>query len=54
MPKHSSKRKRLSKALPALGFAGVSLSIAGGACCLNQRCVGEYATALAEPRNLSW
>jgi hypothetical protein len=32
MPKRSSKRKRRSKALPALGFAGVSLSMASGAC----------------------
>jgi hypothetical protein len=33
MSKHSSKkRKRRSKALPALGFAGVSLSMASGAC----------------------
>jgi hypothetical protein len=28
----SNKSKRRSKALPALGFAGVSLSMAGGAC----------------------
>jgi hypothetical protein len=28
----SKKRNRRSKALPALGFAGVSLSMAGGAC----------------------
>jgi hypothetical protein len=32
MSKRSSKSKRRSKALPALGFAGVSLSMAGGAC----------------------
>jgi hypothetical protein len=32
MPKRSSKRERRSKALSALGFAGVSLSIASGAC----------------------
>jgi hypothetical protein len=32
MAKRSSKRKRRSKALPALGFAGVSLSMASGAC----------------------
>jgi hypothetical protein len=32
MPKRSSKRKRRSKALPTLGFAGVSLSMASGAC----------------------
>ena len=32
MSKRSSKNKRRSKALPALGFAGVSLSMAGGAC----------------------
>jgi hypothetical protein len=32
MPKRSSKGKRRSKALPALGFAGVSLSMASGAC----------------------
>ena len=32
MSKRSSKTKRRSKALPALGFAGVSLSMAGGAC----------------------
>jgi hypothetical protein len=32
MLKRSSKRKRRSKALPALGFAGVSLSMASGAC----------------------
>jgi hypothetical protein len=32
MPKRSSKRKRPSNALPALGFAGVSLSMASGAC----------------------
>ena len=32
MPKRSSKRKRRSKTLPALGFAGVSLSMASGAC----------------------
>ena len=32
MPKRSSKSKRRSKALPALGFAGVSLSMASGAC----------------------
>jgi hypothetical protein len=32
MSKRSSKKsKRRSKALPALGFAGVSLSMAGGA-----------------------
>jgi hypothetical protein len=31
VPKRSSKRKRPSKALPALGF-GVSLSMASGAC----------------------
>jgi hypothetical protein len=32
MAKRSSKSKRRSKALPALGFAGVSLSMASGAC----------------------
>ena len=32
MSKPSSKNKRRSKALPALGFAGVSLSMASGAC----------------------
>jgi hypothetical protein len=32
MPKRSSIGKRRSKALPALGFAGMSLSMAGGAC----------------------
>jgi hypothetical protein len=32
MSKRSSKNKRRSKALPALGFAGVSLSMASGAC----------------------
>jgi hypothetical protein len=32
MSKRSSKSKRRSKALPALGFAGGSLSMAGGAC----------------------
>jgi len=32
MSKRSSKSKRRGKALPALGFAGVSLSMAGGAC----------------------
>ena len=33
MSKRSSKKsKRRSKTLPALGFAGVSLSMAGGAC----------------------
>jgi hypothetical protein len=32
MLKRSSKSKRRSKALPALGFAGVSLSMASGAC----------------------
>jgi hypothetical protein len=32
MTTRSSKRKRRSKALPALGFAGVSLSMASGAC----------------------
>jgi hypothetical protein len=32
MPKRSSKGKGRSKALPALGFAGVSLSMASGAC----------------------
>jgi hypothetical protein len=32
MLKRSPKRKRRSKALPALGFAGVSLSMASGAC----------------------
>ena len=32
MPKRSSKRKRRSKTLPALGFAGISLSMASGAC----------------------
>jgi hypothetical protein len=32
MSKRSSKSKRRSKALPALGFAGVSLSMAGGEC----------------------
>jgi hypothetical protein len=33
MSKHSSKKsKRRSKALPALGFAGASLSMASGAC----------------------
>ena len=33
MSKRSSKKsKRRSKVLPALGFAGVSLSMAGGAC----------------------
>ena len=33
MSKHSSKKsKRRSKTLPALGFAGVSLSMASGAC----------------------
>src|SRR6478735_8452490 len=34
MSKHSSKTKRgrRSKTLPALGFAGVSLSMASGAC----------------------
>src|ERR1700720_4818519 len=32
MSKRSSKSKRRSKALPALGFAGISLSMASGAC----------------------
>jgi len=32
MPKRSSIGKRRSKALPALGLAGMSLSMAGGAC----------------------
>jgi hypothetical protein len=32
MPKRSSIARRRSKALPVLGFAGVSLSIASGAC----------------------
>ncbi len=32
MPKRSSKGKHRSKALPALGFAGMSLSMASGAC----------------------
>src|SRR5262245_25271311 len=32
MSKRSLKSKRRRKALPALGFAGVSLSMAGGAC----------------------
>ena len=32
MPKSSSIGKRRSKALPALGFAGMSLSMASGAC----------------------
>src|SRR5215470_8366259 len=32
MSKRSWKSKRRSKTLPALGFAGVSLSMAGGAC----------------------
>jgi hypothetical protein len=32
MSKRSSKTKRRGKALPALGFAGVSLSMASGAC----------------------
>src|SRR5690242_10062840 len=32
MPKRSSIGKRRSKALSALGFAGISLSMAGGAC----------------------
>ena len=32
MSKRSPKTKRRSKALPALGFAGVSLSMASGAC----------------------
>jgi hypothetical protein len=34
MPKRSSKGKRGSKALPTLGFAGMSLSMASGACAL--------------------
>ena len=32
MPKRPSERKRRSKSSPALGFAGVSLSMASGAC----------------------
>jgi hypothetical protein len=32
MPKRSSKGKRPSKALPAIGLAGMSLSMASGAC----------------------
>ena len=32
MPKRSSISKRRRKALPALGFAGMSLSMASGAC----------------------
>jgi hypothetical protein len=32
MPKRSSIGQRRSKALPALGFAGLSLSMASGAC----------------------
>ena len=32
MPKRSSIGKRRSKALPVLGFAGMSLSMASGAC----------------------
>ena len=32
MSKRSSKSKRRSKTLPALGFAGVSFSLASGAC----------------------
>src|ERR1700731_815041 len=32
MPKRSSIGNRRSKALPALGFAGMSLSMASGAC----------------------
>ena len=61
MPKRSSKRKRRSKALPALGFAGVSLSMASGACASteasadtpppsqgNELFLGEEETALVE------
>ena len=48
MSKRSSKKgKRRSKALPALGFAGVSLD--GKRCVrLNQRSVGEYTADLTE------
>jgi hypothetical protein len=54
MSKRSLKNKRRSKTLPALGFAGVSLSMAGGVR-LNQRSIGEYTANLteSEPGNLS-
>jgi hypothetical protein len=39
-PKQTSKRKRRSKALPALGIAGMSLTLAGGA----SASTGEAAT----------
>jgi hypothetical protein len=47
MPKRSSKRKRRSKALPALGFAGVSLSMASGACASTSEATAN--TSLAPP-----
>jgi hypothetical protein len=44
--KRASKGKRLSKAVPVLGIAGVSLSMAGGADRIGGECaVAEYATA---------
>jgi len=48
MSKRSSKSKRRSKALPALGFAGVSFSMASGACASTHRSIGEYAADLTE------
>jgi hypothetical protein len=48
MSKRSSKRKRRTKGLPALGFAGVSLSMASGACAS----IGE-ASANAPPPSQS-
>jgi len=53
MSKRSSKNKRRSSALPALGIAGVSLALATRVS-INQRSDDEYSADLTEPRNLSW
>jgi len=52
MSKHSSKKsKRRSKALPALGFAGVSLSMASGACASTSEAMANTPPA-SQPHEL--
>ena len=46
MSKRALKSKRRSKALPVLGFAGLSLSLASGASRINQRSDDEYTVDL--------
>jgi len=52
MSKRSSKSKRRSKTLPALGFAGVSLSMAGGACASTSEASANTPPPTSQPHEL--